>query len=77
MTSQVAPKFFSSPLLSETEAALILGITVRTLQGWRARGIGPTHLRVAPKIVRYRTEDIVEWMKERSIFYAADSPKRG
>lgn len=44
-------------LLSETEAALHLGCSIRTLQSWRLRGGGPRYSKVG-RLVRYRTADI-------------------
>jgi len=40
-------------LLTETEAAKVLRISVRTLQGWRVDGGGPRFLKIG-RSVRYR-----------------------
>lgn len=44
-------------LLTETEAALHLGCSIRTLQSWRLRGGGPGYSKVG-RLVRYRPADL-------------------
>ncbi len=39
------------PLLSEKEAATLLGLSVRTLQAWRQRGTGPIFLKLGRRVV--------------------------
>ncbi|WP_390895146.1 helix-turn-helix transcriptional regulator [Microbacterium festucae] len=60
----------SSPLtvglLTPAVVAVYLDVSARTLEGWRARGIGPGYVRLtATKGVRYRMDDIVAWMRTR------------
>lgn len=45
-------------VLKPSEAAAFLGVSVRTLEGWRARGGGPLFLRVGPKLIRYCERDL-------------------
>ncbi len=49
-------------LLTEKEAAKILGFSIRTLQKWRVAGHGPEYVK-AGTAVRYRVEDIDAWIK--------------
>lgn len=48
-------------LFNEKDAAHLLGLSVRTLQSWRARGIGPAFLKLGGWSVRYRVADIVSY----------------
>ncbi len=40
-------------LIDEIEAAKFLGVSPRTIQGWRRRGGGPVFYRLSAKLVRY------------------------
>ena len=44
-------------LLTEREAAALLHVTVKAVQGWRYRGNGPRFVKVN-RLVRYRLEDL-------------------
>lgn len=44
-------------LLTETEAAEVLSISVRALQTWRVKGGGPTFIKIG-RSVRYRQADL-------------------
>lgn len=46
-----------APLLTETQAAEILRVSPRTLQGWRHRGEGPPYVKMGAA-VRYRRDDL-------------------
>jgi DNA-binding transcriptional MerR regulator len=54
------------PLMTPAELAAWLGgdITEDTLQLWRTRGGGPEFVK-AGRFVRYRPEDVTEWLKRR------------
>ena len=52
-------------LLTEQQAALLLGVTTRALQKWRVRGTGPQFVRISSRCVRYRRRDLVDWAAER------------
>ncbi len=43
--------------LTEKELALILNVSIRTLQDWRQRGCGPAYLKLG-KSVRYPSEGV-------------------
>ncbi len=49
-------------LLSERQAADVLGLTPRTLQSWRGLGIGPAFVRISSRCIRYRSSDIDVWL---------------
>jgi hypothetical protein len=48
-------------LLTEGQAALLLNLSIRTLQAWRCRHSGPAYVR-AGRTIRYRRCDLVEWI---------------
>ncbi len=52
-------------LLNETQAAQLLGITIRALQGWRLRGDGPLYVKLG-RLVRYRRSEIERWLDAHS-----------
>jgi predicted DNA-binding transcriptional regulator AlpA len=65
-------------LLTETEAAKILGFSVRTLQGWRYRGGGPRFVRISRTCVRYRRQDLEAWIEEcLRVSTSDDGARRG
>jgi hypothetical protein len=45
------------PLMTETEAALHLDLSPRTLQAWRGRGTGPAFVK-AGRSVRYARDEL-------------------
>lgn len=53
-------------LLTTKAAAAILGISPRTLQSWRAQGKSPKYQRLGHKTIRYKEEDLKQWVKENS-----------
>jgi len=52
-------------LISEREAAELLGISYRTLQAWRVRGGGPLFCKIG-RNVRYKVSDLDRWIEEQS-----------
>ncbi len=54
------------PLMSPAELAAFLGgdINVITLSQWRYRGTGPKFVKTG-RYVRYRPEDVREWLSQR------------
>lgn len=52
-------------LITEDEAAKLLGFTCRFLQERRFRGGGPRYVKVSARAVRYRPEDLAAWAAER------------
>lgn len=49
-------------LLNELEAASVLGMSVRTLQGWRSNGRGPAFVKLSAA-VRYSHADLDDFMR--------------
>ncbi|MEM1182924.1 MAG: helix-turn-helix domain-containing protein [Acidobacteriota bacterium] len=52
-------------LLSEKEAAKLIGFSVRTLQKWRTEGGGPPFIHVSARAIRYQVTDIEAWIEGR------------
>jgi hypothetical protein len=55
----------SKLLLTEEEAAELIGFTPRFLQERRFRGGGPKFVKVSARAIRYRPEDLRAWAVER------------
>lgn len=53
-------------LYDELQAARLLRISRRTLQGWRLKGGGPPFVRLGLRCIRYRRADLQEFMAERT-----------
>jgi|GEM_PF-3296534 len=53
-------------LLTETEAADVLGVSPRTLSNWRCRGGGPDYVKMGSKAIRYRLNALNEFIDERT-----------
>jgi hypothetical protein len=52
-------------LLTESEAAKILNLSVRTLQAWRTRRVGPIFIKISDRCVRYKATDLERWINAR------------
>jgi predicted DNA-binding transcriptional regulator AlpA len=48
-------------LLGESDAARLVGFSVRSLQGWRVKGGGPRFVKIGGRSVRYRRRDLLAW----------------
>jgi len=51
-------------LIDEKQASQLMGISPRTLQGYRVKGGGPEFIKLNNKIVRYKICDIQNWINE-------------
>jgi predicted DNA-binding transcriptional regulator AlpA len=54
-----------SPLLTQSETAKVLGISVRTLERMRVTGLGPRYVKVRSS-VRYQQEALERWIEAKS-----------
>jgi predicted DNA-binding transcriptional regulator AlpA len=52
-------------LLNESETAKFLAVSVRTLQAWRTRELGPPFVRLG-RAIRYRLKDLIEWVRSKT-----------
>jgi len=55
-------------LLTQSEAAQVLGVRPATLNFWRARGEGPPFVRISKRCVRYRCADLQAWIDARVVY---------
>jgi Helix-turn-helix domain len=53
-------------LLAEVYAAELLGLSSRTLQAWRTKGVGPAFVR-AGRAIRYRRRDLLIWIDANTV----------
>jgi len=60
-------------LLTETQAADFLRLSVRTLQAWRVSKRGPDFVKVG-RAVRYRRRDLVAWLRSNTVSCARLHP---
>lgn len=49
-------------MMGEIAAAELLGVSRRTLQGWRWRGGGPPFVRIGARAVRYDPAEVRAWV---------------
>ncbi len=49
-------------LLTTTDAAAFLALSPRALESWRLRGCGPSFVRLGERAVRYRRQDLQEFV---------------
>ncbi len=59
-------EFDEDALLLEVQASDLLCLSMRTLQAWRAKGIGPPFIK-AGRAVRYRRGDLVAWIEANRV----------
>lgn len=52
--------------IDTTEAARLTGLSKSTLEKMRVTGTGPRYLKLG-KIVRYRPDDLEQWLEDRLI----------
>jgi len=53
-------------LLNEAQTADFLNLSIRTLQAWRIKNVGPRFVR-AGRAVRYRRSDLVAWINANTV----------
>lgn len=71
-----APHTTLCALLTETQAADALSVSVRTLQAWRTRGTGPSFVK-AGRSVRYARAALVSWTRRNTVAARDDDPEPG
>jgi excisionase family DNA binding protein len=53
-------------IISEAEAANVLGVKIATLRTWATRRKGPPRIKVG-RSVRYRRQTLIAWMTAREV----------
>ena len=61
-------------LLKTTGAAHLVGMSPRTLEGYRLRGGGPGFLKVGGRAVRYEPTKLMEWAKADQRSSTSEAP---
>jgi predicted DNA-binding transcriptional regulator AlpA len=59
-------------LLYPAEAAFLMALSARTLEGMRIRGGGPAFVRLT-RAVRYRRSDVIAWIEERRFYSTSEA----
>ena len=54
-------------LLTTEQAAQFLNTPKRTLENWRVSGEGPRFARLTPRKIRYRPQDLAEWVEGTTV----------
>jgi hypothetical protein len=62
--NEVLLKKYKSIYLNDKQAAEFLSLSVQTLRNWRYQGMGPKFHKPTPKVVRYRLDELTQWMEE-------------
>lgn len=55
----------SLALWSTLQTAQFLGVAPVTVRTWRRLGTGPKYLAPTPRMVRYKPQDVQEWLEKR------------
>jgi len=63
-------------LLTEREVAELLGFKPKTVETWRWRGGGPPFIRTSAKSVRYRYQDVRNWVISKRRISTSDQGNR-
>ena len=59
-------------LLDEVAAAQFIGVSRRTLQGWRLRGEGPRYHRISSRCIRYSRGLLQDWLAKTTTGSTSD-----
>ena len=62
-------------VLTESEAARQLRVSVTGLRKWRRDGTGPRYVRLGGRLIRYRVPDIENWLESNAVEFAACGPE--
>ena len=52
-------------LMTEAELARLLHVSLSTVKRLRVSGEGPPYVKIGPRAIRYRREDVEAWLKRR------------
>jgi predicted DNA-binding transcriptional regulator AlpA len=53
-------------LVSTPQLAVLMSVSVQTLELWRTLGEGPKYKKLSPRCVRYQMSDVRVWLKLRA-----------
>jgi hypothetical protein len=57
---------------NEMQAAILLGVSVRTLQAWRVRGGGPPYVKIG-RAVRYQRRALIAFQTDHTVTSTTDA----
>lgn len=79
MLTQYHTVVIADPIIGVKQAALIAGISHRTLARMAGRGEGPPRIRLSPKRIGYRLSAVETWVasRERAAASRLRSPQGG
>jgi hypothetical protein len=60
------PPLSDEALLTTTQVAAWLGVSIQWLEIGRVRGYGPRFVRLSPRCIKYRVGDVREYLRERA-----------
>ena len=60
------PNLCPDDLLSTTQVAAWLVVSVQFLEIGRHKGFGPKYIRLSARRIRYRRQDVVDWLDQRA-----------
>jgi len=49
-------------ILDTNDAAALIGVSPRTLEDWRWRGVGPPFYKLGARMVRYKADDLMNFV---------------
>jgi len=55
------------PIMDSKQAAAFLRIKAQTLNLWRSQGRGPNYIRIGGNAIRYRLEDLNDYLKKQTV----------
>jgi predicted DNA-binding transcriptional regulator AlpA len=53
-------------LMTEEQVAKLLTVSVSTVKRLRVSGEGPRSIRISERVVRYRRQDVLDWLRRRA-----------
>lgn len=74
---QPARAIVESPWFTTRMASEYLGLSVRTLNGWRLTGKGPTWRKSPTGTIYYRIEDLDQWVFEGAVTSETEQADEG
>jgi hypothetical protein len=65
--------YLPAQLISPRELAQRFKISLREIQSWRPRKIGPRYYRLSYAVIRYDPADVAAWLKKQAHYHEQKS----